>query len=71
MANYAVIENGIVSNLIVSDSLEFANLVVKATNPILFCVEIPKEPIIVDKDVKFVGMGWNYVDGEFIPPTTS
>jgi len=70
MAKYAVIENEVVTNVIVSDSLELANLVVQSSNPISFCIEVPTEPTIVDKDILFVGIGWGYVNGEFIPPVT-
>jgi len=70
MANYAVINNEIVTNIIVSDSLDLANLIVQATDPIEFCVLLPTEGIVVGHDILFVGIGWGYIDGEFIPPVT-
>jgi len=70
MAKYAVIENEIVTNVIVSDSLNFANLVVQETNPTAFCVLLSEKPVIVGYEILFAGIGWGYIDGEFIPPVT-
>jgi hypothetical protein len=66
--NYAVILNNVVSNVIVADSINLANMIVKATNPDSFCVECPTEPVLVGFNYYGVGVGWGYEDGEFIPP---
>ena len=52
--NYAVIDNNVVTNVIVAESLDIAELV---TN--LKCVDIT--------DLK-IGIGWGYVNGEFTEP---
>lgn len=56
MANYAVIKNGIVSNIIVADSKEIAELVTG-----LLCIEYedtPSQP----------GIGWSYDGSVFTAP---
>lgn len=70
MANkdYAVVINELVTNVIVADSPNLANMIVKATHPDAFCVEVPAEPILVGFEYLGVGIGWGYIDGEFIPP---
>lgn len=54
MANFAVIENDKVTNVIVADSKEIAETVTGKT-----CLDITDT---------YVGIGWNYVGGEFIAP---
>jgi hypothetical protein len=54
MANYAVIENQKVVNVIVADSLEIAQEVTQT-----LCVEIPWEP-------GAPGIGWYYINNEFM-----
>jgi hypothetical protein len=54
MANYAVIENQKVINVIVADSLEIAQEVTQT-----LCVEIPWEP-------GSPGIGWYYINNEFM-----
>jgi hypothetical protein len=56
MANYAVIKNGIVDNVIIADTKEIAEMVTGLT-----CVEyenIPGAP----------GIGWSYDGAEFAAP---
>ena len=54
MPNYAVIQNNVVTNVIVAETLDIAELVTSST-----CVDIT--------DLR-VGIGWGYVDGEFTAP---
>ena len=54
MANFAVIENDKVTNVIVADSKEIAETVTGKT-----CLDITDT---------YVGIGWDYVGGEFIAP---
>lgn len=54
MANYGVIENDIITNIIVAANKEIAETVTGKT-----CVEVP----LVD-----VGVGWTYKDGNFLSP---
>jgi hypothetical protein len=61
MAIYAVIDNEIVSNVIVADSAKFADMCVKASNPNLFCVSLEDNPLNV-------AIGWGYVKNEFVEP---
>ena len=58
MANFAVIENDIVINIIVADTKEIAELVTGLT-----CVEYTKS--------NPAGTGWTYKDGKFIMPSES
>jgi hypothetical protein len=53
MANYAVIENNQVVNVIVADSLEIAQTVTG-----VLCVEITTDP-------NAPKIGWHYIDEEF------
>jgi len=58
MATFAVIENGIVENLIVADSQEIAEEVtIKEETPNKICVEFQQ-----------IQPGWTYVNGVFAPP---
>ena len=54
MANYAVIKNGKVVNVIVAESLEIASKITESP-----CVEIPIE-------AGAPGVGWDYTNGEFL-----
>jgi hypothetical protein len=56
MATYAVINKGIVENIIVADSLEVAEQIVGFT-----CVEYTQE--------NPAGIGWTYDGTKFIAPT--
>lgn len=56
MANYAVIKDSIVNNVIVADTKEIAETVTGLT-----CVEIPFEP-------GAPGIGWTYDGAEFAAP---
>ena len=56
MANYAVIKDGIVSNVIVADTQTIAGEVTGLT-----CVEIEHEP-------GSPGIGWSYDGAEFTAP---
>jgi hypothetical protein len=56
MANYAVIKNGIVNNVIVADTKEIAEEVTGLT-----CVEVENVP-------GAPGIGWSYDDAEFTAP---
>ena len=56
MANYAVIKDGIVNNVIVADTQEIAEQVTGLT-----CVEIEHEP-------GAPGIGWSYDGAEFSAP---
>ena len=56
MANYAVIKDSIVNNVIVADTKEIAETVTGLT-----CVEIPFEP-------GAPGIGWTYDGAEFTAP---
>ena len=56
MANYCVIKDGKVDNVIVADSKEIAEQVTQ-----LVCVEIPFEP-------GAPGIGWTYDGAEFTAP---
>lgn len=56
MANYAVVINGVVDNVIIADSKEIAEQVTG-----LICIEyenIPGAP----------GIGWTYDGNKFVPP---
>ena len=64
MTIYAVIDNEIVSNVIVADSEKFADMCVKASNPNLFCVSLESNPLNV-------GIGWGYVENKFVKPFDS
>lgn len=55
MSLYAVLNNNLVINVIVAESQEIAQ---EATN--MTCVEIPEDVT--------AGMGFTYIDGEFIAP---
>jgi hypothetical protein len=55
MANFAVIENNTVVNVIVADTLEIAELVTQKQ-----CVEYT--------DKNRAGIGWTYENGKFIAP---
>lgn len=57
MANYAVIINEIVDNIIVADTQEIAEAVTQQT-----CVEVTEETAI--------SIGWKYNGAEFIAPVT-
>jgi hypothetical protein len=57
MANYAVITNGVVNNIIVADTQEIAEAVTQQT-----CVEVNEEVS--------VSIGWKYDGTEFIEPVT-
>lgn len=54
MANYGVIENDIIVNVVVAADKETAEVVTGRT-----CVELP----LLD-----VGIGWTYKDGNFLSP---
>lgn len=56
MANYAVIKNGLVNNVIVADTKEIAETVTG-----LICIEIEDKP-------GSPGIGWNYDGITFIAP---
>jgi len=56
MANFAVIKDGIVDNVIVADTVEIAQTVTGLT-----CIEIPFEP-------GAPGIGWSYNGAEFTAP---
>jgi hypothetical protein len=58
MANYAVIKDGIVTNVIVAESKEIAESVTGLT-----CVEIQQEP-------GSPGIGWSYDGTDFTAPIT-
>ena len=55
MANFAEIQNGVVTNVIVADTKEIAELVTGLT-----CVEYTDE--------NPAGIGWTYDGSKFIPP---
>ena len=55
MATYAVIENNIVTNVIVADTLEIAEDVTGKT-----CVEYDEDNL--------AGIGWNYDGEKFVAP---
>lgn len=55
MATYAVVENNLVTNIIVADTLEIAEKVTGKT-----CVEYDDE--------NFAGIGWTYDGESFTPP---
>jgi hypothetical protein len=55
MANYAVIKDGIVNNIIVADTKEIAETVTGLT-----CIEYTDE--------NFLGIGWSYDGAEFTAP---
>jgi hypothetical protein len=56
MATYAVIDNGLVVNVILADSQEIA----EQCNPGLTCVELTEGS----------GIGWTYDGSTFIEPST-
>jgi hypothetical protein len=56
MANYAVIKDGVVNNVIVADTKEIAETVTGLT-----CVEVPNESWAP-------GIGWSYDGAEFTAP---
>jgi hypothetical protein len=56
MANYAIIKDGIVNNVIVADTKEIAETVTGLT-----CVEVSNEP-------GAPGIGWTYDGAEFTAP---
>jgi hypothetical protein len=56
MANYAVIKNNIIDNVIVADTKEIAEMVTGLT-----CIEIPFEP-------GSPGIGWSYDGTSFSAP---
>ena len=56
MANYAVIKDGVVDNVIVADTQEIAEMVTGLT-----CVEVSNEP-------GSPGIGWTYDGAEFAAP---
>ena len=56
MANYAVIKDGIINNVIVADTQEIAETVTGLT-----CVEVSNEP-------GSPGIGWSYDGAEFTAP---
>lgn len=55
MAKFAVLQGSSISNLIIADNVESAELATKLT-----CIELDEN--------SFVGIGWSYVDGEFMAP---
>ena len=55
MAVFAVLQSGNITNVIVAETLEIAEMVTELT-----CVEIPEG--------SFAGIGWSYKDNEFIAP---
>lgn len=55
MRNFAVINGDMVSNIIVADTLEIAELVTGSK-----CVEYTEE--------NPAGIGWSYIDGAFVAP---
>jgi hypothetical protein len=55
MANYAVIKNNIVENIIVAETEQIA-------------IEVTNNPLCIDVTNEYVGIGWGYVNGEFIAP---
>lgn len=57
MATFAVISGANVINVIVAESQEIAESIIG-----LPCIEYTDKP---------VGIGWSYVDDEFIPPVTN
>jgi hypothetical protein len=56
MATFAEIKNGVVTNIIVADTKEIAELVTQST-----CVEYTEE--------NPAGIGWTYLDGIFTQPS--
>jgi hypothetical protein len=56
MANYAVIKDGFVNNVIIADTKEIAEMVTGLT-----CVEVDNEP-------GAPGIGWSYDGAEFTAP---
>jgi hypothetical protein len=58
MANYAVIKDGLVTNVIVAESQEIAESVAGLT-----CVEVNNEP-------GAPGIGWSYDGTDFTAPIT-
>lgn len=56
MANYAVIQNGIVTNVIIADTKEVAEMATGLT-----CIEYENEP-------GAPGIGWSYDGAEFTAP---
>jgi len=61
MANFAVVENSIVINVIVAESQEIADEVVGTTSNNDIAVYL-------DEDDRYVTMGWTYENGQFIAP---
>lgn len=58
MATFAVIDNGVVENIIVADSQEIAESVtIKEETPNKICIEFQQ-----------IQPGWTYDDGVFNPP---
>lgn len=58
MANYAVIKDGLVTNVIVAESKEIAESVTSLT-----CIEVNNEP-------GAPGIGWSYDGSSFSAPIT-
>jgi hypothetical protein len=61
MANFAVVENSIVINVIVAENQQIADEVVSATNNDDIAVYLGEDDI-------YVTMGWTYENGQFIAP---
>ena len=58
MTIFAVLQNIQITNVIVADTQEIAEMVTG-----LDCVELPED--------SFAGIGWTYVDGNFVAPVES
>lgn len=58
MANYAVIKDGLVTNVIVAESKEIAESITELT-----CIEVNNEP-------GAPGIGWSYDGSSFSAPIT-
>ena len=56
--NYALIKNQIVMNVIVADDDEFIQLIMHEWDSI----------VKLEGDNSFAGIGWSYIDGQFLPP---
>lgn len=55
MAVFAVLQSNLITNVIVADTQEIAEMVTE-----LSCVEIPEG--------NFAGIGWTYQDNKFVEP---
>ena len=54
MINFAIIENDLVTNVVVAESQEIANLVAA--------------PLIAIELKDNAGIGWSYINGKFVAP---